>query len=266
MQNKDSNVQFSPVVVSTDGMHLDETVHQDDESQVIPLEQNEDLSEGKHMHPVQQRPTIKTVGLSFPQPIPISPVTSGSTTTDSSSSSSSSVSGASYFASCPSSTATSVEDCSPQSEMCVNPDYMRLVLTLTVLYMRSPTCSLPSQPRSESSTPSDVPTELTPSPSPVNSPNAVPSSKTQTPPTFSPPLLTSTFRPKEFLRRVETEVDDRYRKSRSGRNEKSDSDLESEGEWEFVPARVPDGISLRNFGIQVVSSCPRHSCSQKRNV
>lgn len=27
---------------------------------------------------------------------------------------------------------------------------------------------------------------------------------------------------------------------------------EDEG-WEFVPARVPDGISLRNFGIQVVS-------------
>lgn len=28
---------------------------------------------------------------------------------------------------------------------------------------------------------------------------------------------------------------------------------EEDGEWEFVPARVPDGISLRNFGIQVVS-------------
>lgn len=135
MQNKDSNTQYSPVVVSTDDMHLDETVHQDDEPQVIPLEQNQDLSEGKHMHPVQQRPTIKTVGLSFPQPIPISSVTSASTSTDSASSSSSNVSGASYFASCPSSTATSVdsEDCSPQSEMCVNPDYMRLVLTLTVL-------------------------------------------------------------------------------------------------------------------------------------
>jgi hypothetical protein len=26
-----------------------------------------------------------------------------------------------------------------------------------------------------------------------------------------------------------------------------------EGSWEFAPARVPDGISLRNFGIQVVS-------------
>lgn len=26
-----------------------------------------------------------------------------------------------------------------------------------------------------------------------------------------------------------------------------------EGSWEFVPAKVPDGISLRNFGTQVVS-------------
>lgn len=137
MQNKDSN---SLVVVSTDEMHLDETVHQEDEAQVIPLEQNEELSEGKHMHPVQQRPTIKTVGLTFPQPIPISSsITSSSATTDSTSSSNSSVSAASYFTPCPPSTATSVDsvDGLPQSEMCVNPDYMRLVLTLTVIYAQS---------------------------------------------------------------------------------------------------------------------------------
>ncbi|KAF5359502.1 hypothetical protein D9756_003546 [Leucocoprinus leucothites] len=47
----------------------------------------------------------------------------------------------------------------------------------------------------------------------------------------APPLLTGTFRPKELLRRVKT----------------SNGDFE----WEFVPAKVPDGISLRNFGIQV---------------
>jgi dual specificity MAP kinase phosphatase len=31
-----------------------------------------------------------------------------------------------------------------------------------------------------------------------------------------------------------------------------------EGSWEFVPAKVPDGISLRNFGIQVVSVVVAH--------
>lgn len=51
-----------------------------------------------------------------------------------------------------------------------------------------------------------------------------------------PPLLTGTFRPKELLRRI---------KSRNG-----------EFDWEFTPVKVPDGISLRNFGIQVVCIIP----------
>ena len=60
---------------------------------------------------------------------------------------------------------------------------------------------------------------------------------------YSPPLLTSTFRPKELLRRV--------------RVERPDGDVSaSQRKWEFVPAKVPDGISLRNFGIQVVSVFP----------
>ena len=33
-----------------------------------------------------------------------------------------------------------------------------------------------------------------------------------------------------------------------------EKEREDEGSWEFVPAKVPNGISLRNFGIQVVSS------------
>ena len=53
----------------------------------------------------------------------------------------------------------------------------------------------------------------------------------------SPPLLTSTFRPKELLRRVQVGSDPSSQQRK----------------WEFVPAKVPDGISLRNFGIQVVS-------------
>ena len=32
-----------------------------------------------------------------------------------------------------------------------------------------------------------------------------------------------------------------------------EGEREDEGSWEFVPAKVPNGISLRNFGIQVVS-------------
>ena len=61
---------------------------------------------------------------------------------------------------------------------------------------------------------------------------------------YSPPLLTSTFRPKELLRRV--------------RVERSDGDTSAcqQRKWEFVPAKVPEGISLRNFGIQVVSVFP----------
>jgi hypothetical protein len=41
-------------------------------------------------------------------------------------------------------------------------------------------------------------------------------------------------------------VDERESK---GGNEAEDED----GDWEFVPLLVPEGISLRNFGIQVVS-------------
>ncbi|KXN86091.1 Dual specificity protein phosphatase PPS1 [Leucoagaricus sp. SymC.cos] len=59
---------------------------------------------------------------------------------------------------------------------------------------------------------------------------AVPSPTNVTDPA-SPPLLTGTFRPKELLQRVKTQ--------------------DGTFEWEFIPAKVPDGISLRNFGIQV---------------
>ena len=91
---------------------------------------------------------------------------------------------------------------------------------------------------------------LTPSECPAQLSSAQPPQPAQTQPTqsqteditdpYSPPLLTSTFRPKELLRRV--------------RVEKPDGDTCSQQRrWEFVPAKVPDGISLRNFGIQVVS-------------
>lgn len=41
----------------------------------------------------------------------------------------------------------------------------------------------------------------------------------------------------------------------NAREEKEkEKEREDEGSWEFVPAKVPNGISLRNFGIQVVSA------------
>ena len=74
--------------------------------------------------------------------------------------------------------------------------------------------SSPSSPLSESQCPTSAPAQ-------TQTPNPNTNSKD------TPPLLTSTFRPKDLLR--------------DGVNGP-----------EFIPPRIPDGISLRNFGIQVV--------------
>ncbi|KAG2018272.1 serine/threonine/tyrosine-interacting protein, variant 2 [Coprinopsis cinerea AmutBmut pab1-1] len=66
-------------------------------------------------------------------------------------------------------------------------------------------------------------------------------SKTTTDPA-APPLLTCTFRPKELLRK---------RKLTTVRSKDGRQEVKKKHAWEFVPTRVPDGISLRNFGIQV---------------
>ncbi|RDB29569.1 hypothetical protein Hypma_014898 [Hypsizygus marmoreus] len=60
-------------------------------------------------------------------------------------------------------------------------------------------------------------------------------------------LLTATFRPCEILRRVPGSGNGLRFDAGNADNDDDDDD----GQWEFVPARVPDGISLRNFGIQV---------------
>ncbi|KAF9486788.1 hypothetical protein BDN71DRAFT_1437331, partial [Pleurotus eryngii] len=55
----------------------------------------------------------------------------------------------------------------------------------------------------------------------------------------TPPLLTSSFRPSELLKRDA----DSWESAKTGRK--------GADKWDFIPLKVPDGISLRNFGIQV---------------
>ncbi|KAF4596057.1 tyrosine/serine/threonine protein phosphatase pps1 [Pleurotus pulmonarius] len=55
----------------------------------------------------------------------------------------------------------------------------------------------------------------------------------------TPPLLTSSFRPSELLKRVAESW------------ESVQSGSKGADKWDFIPLKVPDGISLRNFGIQV---------------
>ncbi|KAF5341806.1 hypothetical protein D9611_001965 [Ephemerocybe angulata] len=68
----------------------------------------------------------------------------------------------------------------------------------------------------------------------------------------APPLLTCTFRPKELLRkrRVPAPGASSAAAAATADGEKGEA-KKGELVWEFVPARVPDGISLRNFGIQM---------------
>lgn len=149
MQDRDT-----PVVLSTNDMPLSDSIH---EGRVC-------MSEGKHMrHPIQHRLTIKTSGLTFPQPIPIS--TPGMSTESDGCTSSSSVSDAmSYFAPSTTTSVTSV-DCLPQSDMCV---------LLATVYVRYPQFDLRGV-KLHSPRPLQIPSRLNP--------------------IFSPPLLTSTFRP-----------------------------------------------------------------------
>ncbi|KAE9399440.1 hypothetical protein BT96DRAFT_965626 [Gymnopus androsaceus JB14] len=76
-------------------------------------------------------------------------------------------------------------------------------------------------------------------------------------PALPPPILTSTFRPHELLRRVPsttkpTSGSGSRAPSKPNSNAHNDTDSDSsDDEWEFMPLRVPAGISLRNFGIQV---------------
>ncbi|THU92816.1 hypothetical protein K435DRAFT_967526 [Dendrothele bispora CBS 962.96] len=64
------------------------------------------------------------------------------------------------------------------------------------------------------------------------------------------PILTSTFRASELLTRVSSRHQFKFKDRDADSDMSIDSD-EDEDDWEFTPLIVPDGISLRNFGIQV---------------
>jgi hypothetical protein len=64
-----------------------------------------------------------------------------------------------------------------------------------------------------------------------------------------PPLLTSTFRARDLIQPVggyKKSIEEYY-------DDVEGEERDDEGEWEFVPAKVPEGISLRNFWFHVVS-------------
>lgn len=104
--------------------------------------------------------------------------------------------------------------------------------TSTTSSLMTPPITVPSQSNQLPVNPLDSPpVPFSPSPSPP-------------PP---PPLLTSSFRARDLLR----EVKELRELPGQGIRDVSVED----GVVEFVEPRVPDGISLRNFGIQSVSIC-----------
>ncbi|KAJ7081890.1 hypothetical protein B0H15DRAFT_853971 [Mycena belliarum] len=98
--------------------------------------------------------------------------------------------------------------------------------------------------------------ELVPPPAPTHEQPAPQGEKKAVEEDRGEQLLTCTFRPRELLRRVGGERPvlshaPAFAAAKPAAGHSGDSQDEEDGEWEFRPARVPDGISLRNFGIQV---------------
>ncbi|KAL4246440.1 hypothetical protein ABKN59_009635 [Abortiporus biennis] len=207
------------------GMDLDPVHSQDG---VVSLT---DHGEGKHMHPVHQRGNIAAQDM---LPHDRRPSQASTVSTDSSNISS-------YTTD--STAATSVSSCgtspSPSSKPSLSVDTQTNagpVGTQILPCYISPESSTSSsssqvhvqQPRDLNAPPPPLPpTSFSPSPSPLP----------------TPPFLTSSFREKELLREVrelrEVEGEIQYVGSVNGR-----------GDIEFVEPKVPEGISLRNFGIQ----------------
>lgn len=181
------------------------------------LTQRKEDQLGSHMHPIQHRGHVAT-GTTLPLPIPLPSIITHPQThvlipSTASNNSSTSVSPVSIFDSPVGTEEESVSSAAPSE------------------------CPTPPTNISSPAQPPQTQSQLIINPSDP----------------YAPPLLTSTFRPKELLRRVRvvrpdadaSALDSGQRNGGGHRNEQS--------KWEFVPAKVPDGISLRNFGIQVVS-------------
>ncbi|KAJ7195646.1 hypothetical protein GGX14DRAFT_474604 [Mycena pura] len=186
---------------------------------IATLDENPD--DAKHMHPVHNRGPIhlQTVGL------PLGTPSSGLSSTD-----------GSYFA-------------TPGTDV-----QMEIVLPPPSSLPPPPTYS-PTSPLSPSSnsTSSDDEARTEPCSKPDT---ATPEVEDWDP--AHPPLLTCTFRPRELLRRVERPpaTDGPPISGPDAMADGQDDGTQSaeendDDQWEFRPGRVPDGISLRNFGIQV---------------
>lgn len=147
---------------------------------------------------------------------------------------------------------------------------------------RSPSPSPSPSPAASSPATSSPATSSPAASSPGSSPGAS-SSSSQSPSTTlqpqsqttpnklvhrDPPLLTSTFRPNDLIRRVPSAspsvsffLGSGPAISKSAGVKELGADDDDDDQYEFVPLKVPDGISLRNFGIQVVSLSLNPSCS-----
>jgi len=236
--------------------------------------------EGSHMHPVSHRapaPSGENAHLNHMHPhgLGISIPTSNTSTSSSASTSTSTPSSA---GSTPNSSIFSSDSpCSDSS----------LSSPITVSSLDGPTPVRASSEENCPSTPSANPRPLDLERSPPLSARSLSSIRSLRMRKIcldprKPPLLTSTFRPKELLKKARVagmhkyqiparEEMDRVRQglrvhpfrppvrvavsAQAGKSEEREKGKTKEKEedlWEFVPARVPDGISLRNFGIQVV--------------
>lgn len=236
--------------------------------------------EGSHMHPISHRSLIPTsanthlnhmhphgLGIDIPAPSDITSVSSSSASpSNSTPSSAGSTPNSSIF--------SSDSPCSNSS----------LSSPITVSSLDNPT---PVRASSEDSpsTPCASPRTLEHERSPPLSARSLPSIRSLRKICLdprNPPLLTSTFRPKELVKRARasmqkgrisareemesvrpglrvhpfrppTRVELPAQVEKREEKEKLKENVKEGDTWEFVPARVPNGISLRNFGIQVVS-------------
>ncbi|KAI3609218.1 hypothetical protein WG66_010662 [Moniliophthora roreri] len=199
----------------------------DVENPINPRPHDHDLVEiigvgadAKHMHPVQHRPQSQSI----PRPIRTTDLAAPHHKQQSSTDTPSTTLSSSYGT-------DSLVDEAPSSSM------------------SSPITSMSEYEFNSLSSPvktngTDEPTPLPPL-VPTRGEGRAPRSPRQRAPRSTPrsppPILASTFRACDLLRRIETDIDQHT----------TFTDPDNDGEWEFVPLYVPDGISLRNFGIQV---------------